>query len=261
MNSRTQLQGGNPGWAGELGEFSHLTEGDVRGSAYFAGRPLEGGAAGGAGAYPYQLEEHDATAVLFAGPYRERLDKILSRYPDQQGALIPALNLAHEIRGFLTPADLDTVARELDLAPAYVRGVATFYTMYNRRPVGRFFIQVCTNVACNLCDADDVMAAFCAATDTEPGQMSADGLFTVMEAECLGACGFPTAVQIDDRYFENVTAEDVPRIVEQLRARAGARAPATALELEGVPEDIRRTVDIATGNGHGQASGAPGKAH
>jgi NADH:ubiquinone oxidoreductase subunit E len=216
---------------------------------------VEGGAPGGVGAYPYQLEQHQASAPLFEGPYRERLDKILSRYPDKQGALIPTLNLAHEIRGFLTPADLDTVARALELAAAYVRGVATFYTMYNRRPVGRYFIQVCTNVACNLCDADEVMEAFCAATGTEPGQLSADGLFTVMEAECLGACGFPTAVQIDDRYFENVTPADVARVVAQLRTRAGQAGGATARDAEGVPEDIRRAVEIASPNGHAQARG------
>src|SRR5688572_13940875 len=124
---KTPLQGGNPGWAGELGEFAHLKEEDVRGSSYFGRRPAEGIDAGGINAYPYQLEEHQPTAPLFTGPYRARLEKILKRYPDKQGALIPALNLAHEVHGFLTPEDMDEVARELELAPAYVRGVATFY--------------------------------------------------------------------------------------------------------------------------------------
>jgi len=142
---------------------------------------------------------------------------------------------------------MEIVARELGLSPAYVRGVATFYTMYNRRPVGRYFIQVCTNVACNLCGADDVMAAFCERTGTEPGQVSADGLFTVMEAECLGACGFPTAVQINDRYFENIDVADVPRVIDALRARAGGKT--VTEELTAVPDRIRKTVDIATGNG------------
>ena len=112
---------------------------------------------------------------------------------------------------------METVARELDLSPAYVRGVATFYTMYNRRPVGTWLIQVCTNVACNLCGADDVMAAFLEQTGTESGETTPDGMFTVIEAECLGACGFPTTVQINERYFENVTATDVPQIIERLR--------------------------------------------
>ena len=139
---------------------------------------------------------------------------------------------------------MDTVARELELSPAYVRGVATFYTMYNRRPVGTYLIQVCTNVACNLCGADDVMAAFLEHTGAEPGQLSADGRYTVMEAECLGACGFPTAVQINERYFENVMPEDVPLILDRLRREA----PKGEASTDVVPEPIRATVDVA-GNG------------
>jgi NADH:ubiquinone oxidoreductase subunit E len=101
--------------------------------------------------------------------------------------------------------------------------VVTFYTMYNKRPVGDFLVQVCTNVCCNLCGADEVYEAFLDQLGTEPGEISLDGRFTVLEAECLGACGFPTAVQVNERYFENVTAADVPAIVEQLRSERGLR--------------------------------------
>lgn len=218
----------NPGWAGETGEFGHLTESDIRGTSYVGVRPPEGGHPGGACSYPYQLAEKDPDAPLFEGPYRERLEKILSRYPTRQAALLPTLNLAQEIRGHVSPQTLAEVARALGLSPAYVRGVATFYTMYNKAPVGRYLVQVCTNVCCNLCGADEVLEAFLAATGTEPGETSEDGRFTVIEAECLGACGFPTAVQINERYFENVTPEDVPAILERLRGGTGpaARSPA-----------------------------------
>lgn len=220
MSDATPLKGGNPGFAGELGDFAHLKEEDVRGTTFIGNRPPEGRAAGGAVSYPYQLATRNPDAKLFEGPYRERVRKIVSRYPEKQGALLPLLNLAQEIQGHLSPEAMETVAHELDLSPAYVRGVATFYTMYNRRPVGTFFIQVCTNVACNLCGADQVMDAFLKHTDSEAGEISGDGLFTVMEAECLGACGFPTAVQINERYFENVSANDVPQILERLRKEA-----------------------------------------
>jgi NADH-quinone oxidoreductase E subunit len=159
-------------------------------------------------------------APLFAGPYQQRFDKILSRYPDRQGALLPVLNLAQEVRGVMSAESMERVAELLELPAAYVRGVATFYTMYNKRPVGRFLVQVCTNVACNLCGADDVAEAFIGHLGVEPGEMTDDGLFTVIEAECLGACGFPTAVQINDRYFENVDVGDVPSIIERLRGEA-----------------------------------------
>jgi NADH-quinone oxidoreductase E subunit len=214
---RTPLQGGNEGWAGERGAFTSLSESDVRGSGYVGTRPPEGGAAGAACSYPFQVVSRDPSAPLFAGPFKDRLVKILSRYPDTRGALLPVLQLAQEMRGHVSPETMDEVARVLDLEPATVRGVATFYTMYNKRPVGSYLVQVCTNVACNLCGADEVMEAFLDAIDAAAGDTSEDGHFTVIEAECLGACGFPTAVQINERYFENVSPDDVPAILERLR--------------------------------------------
>src|SRR5688572_29980314 len=246
MNDKTPLKGGNPGFAGELGDFGKLSEADVRGSTFTANRPREGGIGGGVSNYAYQLAERNPDAKLFEGPYAQRKDKIIARYPEKQGALLPLLNLAQEIQGYLSPEAMEIVAQELGLSPAYVRGVATFYTMYNRRPVGTWFIQVCTNVACNICGADEVMRAFCDATGTEPGQVSADGMFTVMEAECLGACGFPTAVQINERYFENVNPEDVPSILERLRKEAPASSP-----TKSVAADILATVDVAGNGRHG----------
>jgi NADH:ubiquinone oxidoreductase subunit E len=222
MAERTPVLG-NPGFAGETGDFGKLTEADVRGTAFVGRRPPEGREAGGAASYPYQLLQKDPTAALFEGPYRERADKIKSRYPNPQGALLPLLNLAQEIRGHVDPDAMAAVAKELDLSPTYVRGVATFYTMYNKQPVGDYLIQVCTNVACNLCGADEVMEAFLHGAGVEPGEISFDGAFTVIEAECLGACGFPTAVQINERYFENVTTPDVTRILERLRAERPIR--------------------------------------
>src|SRR5262245_3674934 len=119
--AKTPLQGGNPGWAGELGELAHLKEADVRGSAYVGERPVAGIDAGGINAYPYQLAERQPNAPLFEGPYRERLTKILSRYPNKMGALLPVLNLVQEIHGYVSPEDMEVVAREVALSLAYVR--------------------------------------------------------------------------------------------------------------------------------------------
>jgi NADH-quinone oxidoreductase E subunit len=210
----------NPGWAGNTGEFD-LSEDQVRGEDFVGARPLEGGHPAGASSYPYMLAEKRPDAPLFEGPYRERYDKILTRYPDTRAALLPVLNLAQEIRGHVSPETMDEVADLLDLPAAYVRGVATFYTMYNKAPVGRYLVQVCTNISCNLCGADDVLQAFLRYTDTELGEISDDGMFSVIEAECLAACGFPTCVQINSKYYENVTPEDVPAILERLKAEAG----------------------------------------
>lgn len=250
---------GNPGFAGETGQFDALTESEVRGSAYFADRPVEGGHPGGAGVYPFQRLARDAEAPLFEGPYRERLDKIISRYPTSQGALLPALALAQEIRGYLSAESMVEVADALGLSPTYVRGVATFYTMYNKAPVGDYLVQVCTNVACNLCGADDVMAAFLEYTGVEAGQTTSDGAFTIIEAECLGACGFPTAVQINERYFENVEPETVPEILKRLRGeRAAAGRPGAA--SRSAPAEAGAARKSAGAMGVPEDPGAPGRA-
>ncbi|HEU4559660.1 MAG TPA: NAD(P)H-dependent oxidoreductase subunit E, partial [Longimicrobium sp.] len=196
----------NPGFAGDTGEFAQLTEDEVRGISYVGDRPKHGGHASVAGTLPYQVADRSGEAPIFVGEYAERLEKILSRYPDRQNALLPALHMAHEIRGYLSPATMDEVAERLQLSPAYVRGVASFYTMYNLGPVGKYLIQVCTNISCNLCGADGVLDAFLEHTGRDMGEVSEDGRFTVIEAECLGACGFPTVVQINERFFENVKA-------------------------------------------------------
>lgn len=218
-SGRRRIPFNNPGWAGNTGEFD-LSEEDVRGTAYVGEPPVEGAHAGSAPAYPYMLEERDPDGPLFEGPYRERYEKLRSRYPDARGALLPVLNLAQEVRGHVSPGTMAAVADMLGISEAYVRGVATFYTMYNKRPVGRYLIQVCTNVSCTLCGGEEVLAAFLEHCGVELGGTSDDGLFTVTEVECLAACGFPTAVQINARYFENVTPEGVPELLERLRAEA-----------------------------------------
>lgn len=218
MSDARKIPFHNPGWAGNTGEFE-LTEAQVRGDEYVGHRPAEGGHPSGASTYPYMLAEKDPEAPLFEGPHGERFEKIRSRYPDARSALLPALAMAQELRGHLSPNTMDQVAGLLELSPAYVRGVATFYTMYNKRPVGRFLIQVCGGISCNVCGSDDVLQAFLNNTGTELGETSADGNFTVMEVECLAACGFPGAVQINSRYYENVTPKDVPEILERLKAR------------------------------------------
>ena len=206
----------NPGFVGDTGEFPGLSEADVRGTAFIGQRPADGGHASVAGTLPYHTATKDPQAPIFHGPYEDRLEKILSRYPDRQAALLPALHLAHEIRGYLSPETQDEVAEKLQLPPAYMRGVATFYTMYNLAPVGKYLIQVCTNISCNLCGGDAVLEAFLKHTGTELGETSANGLWTVIEVECLGACGFPTAVQINEFYYENVRPESVPDVLARL---------------------------------------------
>jgi NADH-quinone oxidoreductase E subunit len=147
---------------------------------------------------------------------RERLEEIVARYPTRHAALLPALWLVQEARGWVSDAAMTEVAALLQLTPAYVKGVVTFYTMYHQHPVGTHFVQVCTTTPCNLCGAEDVVRALLEHTGARDlGATSPDGRWTVIEVECLGACGFATPVLINEDFVENVTAEAVPALVRK----------------------------------------------
>jgi NADH:ubiquinone oxidoreductase subunit E len=158
----------------------------------------------------------EAHTPVFVGERRAQLDVILSRYPTKMAALLPALWMVQDARGWVSEGAMEEVAAVLDLTPAYVKGVTSFYTMYHQHPVGKHFIQVCTTTPCNVCGAEDVVQAFLDATGCgELGLTSPDGRFTVIEVECLGACGFATPVMINDEFIESVTPELARRIVTE----------------------------------------------
>jgi NADH-quinone oxidoreductase E subunit len=154
--------------------------------------------------------------VFAGGEWRQRLDQVLTRYPTKRAALLPALWLVQEARGWISNEAMVEVAQALELTPAYVKGVVTFYTMYHQHPVGRHFIQICTTTPCNLCGAEGVVEAFLKHTGCgELGATSEDGRFTVVEVECLGACGFATPVLIDDDFIESVTPDKVSGLLQR----------------------------------------------
>jgi NADH-quinone oxidoreductase E subunit len=160
---------------------------------------------------------HEVTAdyqPVLVGETLGRLEALFPDYPTKQACLLPALWMVQEARGWISPPAIAEVAQVLGLTPAYVRGVVTFYTMYHLHPVGRHFIQVCGTSPCHLCGSAVVLDAILEATGCgELGTTSPDGRFTVVEVECLGACGFPTPVIIDDDFIDGVTPERVPGIL------------------------------------------------
>ncbi len=145
---------------------------------------------------------------------RKELDELLTRYPTKMAALLPALWMVQHERGWVSEQGMAEVAGLLELTPAYVKGVVTFYTMYHQHPVGRHFIQVCTTSPCNVCGAEAVVDALLRATGCqELGQTSPDGKFTVIEVECLGACGFATPIMINEDFIESVTPDNVAQVL------------------------------------------------
>ena len=154
----------------------------------------------------------------FVGERKKWLDDMLTRYPTKMAVLLPALWQVQEANGWVSDEGMTEVAKVLELTPAYVKGVVTFYTMYHQHPVGKHFIQVCTTSPCQICGAEDVRDAFLKATGCEElGVTSADGKYTVIEVECLGACGFATPVMINEQFIESVTPAKVPEILAGLK--------------------------------------------
>jgi NADH-quinone oxidoreductase subunit E len=162
-----------------------------------------------------------------AGDYRvltpeevEAIQGMRRRYPDPRSAMMPALWLLQNREGILTSQGMREVAWALEMAPAQVEAVASFYSMYSFKPHGRFVIEMCTNVSCLLAGARPVMKALEKKLGIGHGQTTADGAFTLLEVECLGACGAAPAAQVNQRFFENLSPEGAASLVDELRAGA-----------------------------------------
>ena len=148
----------------------------------------------------------------------ERIQEVAVQYPDKQSAIMPALRMAQEEYGWLPPEALQVVGDALDLTPAHCQGVASFYDMFHLAPVGRHLVEVCTNLSCALIGAQQVLEAFEAELGVRPGETTEDGEVTLRALECAGGCGRAPVVVVDHTYHEPVKPEDVPAIVEELRA-------------------------------------------
>jgi NADH-quinone oxidoreductase E subunit len=147
----------------------------------------------------------------------DEIRKAATKYPQRRSAIMPALRLAQERYGWLSPEALREVADALELTPAYCQAVASFYDMYHLEPVGRHLVEVCTNVSCALVGAQQVLEAFEAELGIRAGETTEDGEVTLRTIECAGGCGWATVVSVDHRYREPVQPDDVPAIAEELR--------------------------------------------
>ena len=158
------------------------------------------------------------------------MDEIRSlppQFPDVRTAVMPALDLAQEELGFLTPEAMSEVARALNLDPGYVEGVATFYTLFHTQPVGKHLLYICTNISCKLRGADDLLEhAMRQVGVKEPDQVSADGLFSVEAVECLGACEYAPMMRLDHAYHYDLTPEKIDALIAE--RRDGRFTPAAA---------------------------------
>jgi NADH-quinone oxidoreductase subunit E len=150
--------------------------------------------------------------------YYQEVQEIKAQYPDARSAALPALRLAQEKHGYLSPEALRECADALGTTPAICEAVASFYDMLHLAPTGRHMVEVCTNVSCALVGAQQVLESFEQELGIRAGQTTEDGEVTLRPIECLGGCGWATVVSVDHHYRTHVKPEDVPAIVQELRS-------------------------------------------
>ena len=184
----------------------------------------------------------------------EEIRELPAKYPQPRSAVMPALDLAQEELGHLTPEAMTEVAHELQLDPGYVEGVATFYTLFHLQPVGKHRFYVCTNLSCMLRGANDIVDHLKRQIGVnDPTEVSADGLFSYDEVECLGACEYAPMMRLDHSYHYDLTNEKIDALVAERKggrphpavpaAQAGPTSPRGGEEATTKPRRSRKKSD------------------
>jgi NADH-quinone oxidoreductase subunit E len=170
---------------------------------------------------------------------QKRIGEIRQQYPEAQAACLPALHVAQQHLNYVSDDVLDLVADTLTLPSAFVQGVATFYTMYNTRTVGRYHLQLCTNVSCMLEGAEELLMGLEKHLGIKAGETTSDGVFTLDEVECLAACGTGPVLQINDKYHETMDLEKAIALLDDLKSKSESRDIATP------NADLSKIADLA----------------
>jgi NADH-quinone oxidoreductase E subunit len=168
--------------------------------------------------------EDEGPPFVYTPENRARFDDVITRYPPdrRRSAVLPALYLAQQQQGYITANAIRHVAELLGITRADVEDVVSFYTMFYRKPVGRYVLQVCRTLSCALNGAERVTEALADKIGIKPGQTDGDATFTLIEVECLGACDRAPVVMVNDAWHECLQPEDAAKLVDDLRARGEA---------------------------------------
>lgn len=157
--------------------------------------------------------------------------KLQQQYPKKRSALIPALHLAQNEVGYLPQEIQEQVAALFDIAANEVNAVVTFYEMFFEKPIGKHVIHVCKNISCMLRGSDDIVRSFCQKLNTEPGKVTSDGDFIVLQTECLAACDRAPMALIDEKVVGPIKEEDIDRILDTAKQGKGHPSPVTLDEV------------------------------
>jgi len=166
------------------------------------------------------VREH--RAVSFSDETLEKVRSLIRRYPEgkQKSALLPVLHIAQEeLGGYLSVDVMDYVASLLNINPMEVYEVATFYSMFYLEKTGKYVLEVCHTGPCAICGGEEVLQCIKDYLQIETGETTSDGMFTLKEVECLGACGSGPSIQVNTEFYEHMTAKDVEKLIEDLKKK------------------------------------------
>lgn len=171
----------------------------------------------------------------------QRVEELKKLYPDHKSAIMPALYIAQEELGYISQQAVDWVSSRIGIAPAHVWEVATFYTMYYKKPVGKYHVQVCRTLSCALCGTKKLSAFLKDRLKVAPGEVTADGMWSWEEVECLGSCGSAPMCEINDSFFEHLTPEILGELMdrierEQPELRYSTKSDSLGAGLKGYPK-------------------------
>jgi len=174
---------------------------------------------------------------VFSSRALDRLKSIIETYPDSKSAVMPALYIVQEEQGYISEEGILWVAEQVGLAPVHVREVASFYTMFYKKPVGKYHVQICRTLSCMLSGAKELSKVLKERFQITSGEVSSDGMWSFEEVECLGSCGTAPMAQINDRYFENLTPQSLVELIDDIeREKPNLRLSTIDDEM---PHDLR----------------------
>ena len=155
--------------------------------------------------------------ISFTQENQRKFEHLLTRYPNKKAALLPTLWLVQDQYGFISRDAMEYVAKILDLAPAHVYSVVTFYTMYHQKPVGKHHIQVCRTLSCALNGGEKILDHLKTKLKVKENEVTLDGKFSVCGVACLASCGTAPAVMINEKYYENLSIESIDKLLNELK--------------------------------------------
>jgi NADH-quinone oxidoreductase subunit E len=153
----------------------------------------------------------------FSEKTRKKIEEIVARYPQKEAAILPVLHIVQQEFGSISPEEEKKVARILGIKPIRVRELVTFYTMFHRKALGKYHIQVCSSLSCSLLGADNLVDYLAEKLGIEPGETTPDKKFTLSRVECLGACERAPCMMINFNYYGDITPEKVDEILASLK--------------------------------------------